>query len=1191
MSLSFIHLRSHTQYSLGESSLTIKKLVDLVQKYNMPALAITDSSNMFGVREFSKYMIEKGIKPLIGMEVTVTFQINEFKENSINSMNTYGNASPNNNSIAAPVVLLAKNIGGYLNLLKLHQKIYSNRKINNRLSVDLSTLCNCSSNLILLSGGNLGFLGQVLLRKNDTLKKNVLDKLKNSFSEDFYIELNRFSNKEEIYLEDEFLEIAKNNNVPIVATGNPFFSYKEDFEANDILMCIGQGVTVNDIDRNILSEEQYFKSQEEMKELFSDLPEALENTIKIAKKCNFAVEDAVPSLPFYAKDIDEIALLTKNAQQGLNSKLEQYLTFIQKENPLSKEEIDNIKIEYSNRLAFEINVIAKMNFAGYFLIVADFINWAKSNNIPVGPGRGSGAGSLVAWALNITGINPMKFGLFFERFLNPERISMPDFDIDFCQKRRDEVINYVVNKYGNDKVAQIITFGSLQTRAALRDVGRVLGIPYASVDKICKRIPHSTPSNPVTISKVLKEEKELSKDVDKYYMVNNLFSIALKLENLYRNTSTHAAGIVISLKPLVEVVPLYQDDNLDNNLPAVGFSMKYVEEVGLVKFDFLGLKTLTVIQETVKRIKEGQGVTVEIEAIPLYNEQEITNLLASGKTLGIFQLESLGMRDVLMQLKPDKIEDIIAIISLYRPGPMENIPVYINRKHGKEKVVNLHPLMDDILKETFGIMIYQEQVMQIAQKLAGYSLGEADLLRRAMGKKQSEEMAMQKNKFLEGALKNNIDSQLASKIFEQMAKFAGYGFNKSHAAAYAFISWQTAYLKAHYPADFIAESMTYDMQDVEKLSILMQDAKDFNIQVIPPDINYADPIFVSFKDKNGSLFIRYSILAAKGTSKNLIEKVKEELSKNGKFKSIEDFLKRIPNNYLNKKQIEALIKSGSFDSLDSNRGKLLQQIETLVDFNSAFFKQKNSNQVSLFDNLNVEDSIKLKLQEIEDMPVMEKLVEEASVLGFFISGHPLSNAEKHFSEINVVSYSNLIAEQMPNATIAVVILKIKISKTRNNDRYMTLSCSDVTSNFNIILFGKSFYKFGNKVQEKGVYKIQVSNKFDGTEAKLFVENLQDFNLATELSKAKRKNNNTNKDKVKAQPKSIALEIVVSSNKYLLSELKSIIESSIKGDTSLILKIRFENGSTQELKLENKVSCTESFISSIEKIAKVNYIQT
>lgn len=1186
MSLSFIHLRVHTQFSLGESSLTVKKLVDLVKKYRMPALAITDTNNMFGVREFSKYMIENGIKPIIGMEITVTFKINDSKEKSIN--NNYGNANSLKNNIEGPVVLLAKNYEGYLNLLQLHQKIYSNRKNNSSLSVDLETLCSLGDNLILLSGGNVGFLGQVLLFKDNILTNNIIDKLKNNFSEEFYIELNRFSNKEEIFLESEFLEIAKNNNLPIVATGNPFFSNKEDFEANDILMCIGAGVTVNETDRTILSEEQYFKSQEEMEDLFRDLPEALENTIKIAKKCNFLVESAPPSLPVYAKDIDEVALLTKKAQEGLNNKLNQYLNLIQNKNKLSKEEIDKIKIEYKNRLDFEISIIAKMNFSGYFLIVADFINWAKDNNIPVGPGRGSGAGSLVAWALNITGINPLQFGLFFERFLNPERISMPDFDIDFCQQRRDEVINYVVNKYGTDKVAQIITFGSLQTRAALRDVGRALGIAYASVDKICKRIPHSTPSNPITLSRVLKEEKELSKDVDKYYMLNNLFTIALKLESLYRNTSTHAAGIVISLKPLVEVVPLYQDDSVNSNLPAVGFSMKYVEEVGLVKFDFLGLKTLTVIQETVKRIKKTQQVSIDIEAIPLYNEEAIKNLLASGKTLGIFQLESLGMRDVLMQLKPDKIEDIIAIISLYRPGPMENIPVYINRKHGKEEVVNLHPLMDDILQETFGIMIYQEQVMQIAQKLAGYSLGEADLLRRAMGKKQPEEMAMQKNKFLEGALKNSINNQLASKIFEQMAKFAGYGFNKSHAAAYAFISWQTAYLKAHFPADFIAESMTYDMQDVEKLSILMQDAKDFNIKVLPPDINYADPVFVSFKDQNNNLFIRYSILAAKGTSKNLIEKVKEELEKNGKFNSLEDFLKRIPNNYLNKKQIEALIKSGSLDSLESNRGKLLKQIETLVEFNSGFFKQKNSSQVSLFDSLSIEDNMKLQLQEIEDMPVMEKLVEEASVLGFFISGHPLANAENYFSELNIVTYANLMSQEMPNATIAVVILKIKVSKTRNNDRYMTLSCSDVTSNFNIILFGKSFYKFGSKVQEKGVYKIQISTKFDGTEAKLFVENLQDFNLTVELNKAKRKKNSSCKDKL--QDKSIALEIESSSNKEQLLNIKTIIDNSTKGDTSVILKIMFENNNFKKLKLDNKVSCTEGFITLIEEIAKVNYVK-
>ncbi|KAL0263878.1 UNVERIFIED_CONTAM: hypothetical protein PYX00_011179 [Menopon gallinae] len=712
-----------------------------------------------------------------------------------------------------------------------------------------------------------------------------------------------------------------------------------------------------------------------MVSLFSDLPEALENTVKIAQKCNFMVESSPPSLPCYQEGIDEVLVLKQQAEDGLKAKLSNYISTLKQEKDLTPDEVSSLEKEYFNRLNFEINVISNMKFAGYFLIVADFINWAKKNDIPVGPGRGSGAGSLVAWALNITEINPLQFGLFFERFLNPERISMPDFDIDFCQQRRDEVINYVVNKYGNDRVAQIITFGSLQTRGALRDVGRALGLPYASVDKVCKRIPYGSPSSPITISKVIKEEKELSEDIKKYYALNYLFAIALKLENLYRNTSTHAAGIVISLKPLVEVLPLYQDDSDSTALPVVGFSMKYAEEVGLVKFDFLGLKTLTVIRGAVKRIKEVQGIDLNIANIPLKNVKPLTELLASGKTLGIFQLESLGMRDVLVQLKPDKIEDIIAIISLYRPGPMENIPVYINRKHGKESVETFHPLMDDILKETFGIMIYQEQVMQIAQKLAGYTLGQADLLRRAMGKKMPKEMEEQKSRFLEGALAHNsINEHLATLIFDQMAKFAGYGFNKSHAAAYAYISWQTAYLKAFYPAEFIAESMTYDMSDVDKIAILIEDAKEFNIKVLPPDINYADSTFVPFKNNEGELYIRYSILAVKGTSKNLVEKVKQEIADNGKFTSIEDFLKRIPNTYINKKQLEALIKSGSLDSLDSNRGKLLKQIETLLDFNHRVFKGENIEQASFFEDLNLGNTESLSLKELEDLPIMEKLV-------------------------------------------------------------------------------------------------------------------------------------------------------------------------------------------------------------------------
>lgn len=1115
MPSSFYHLRMHSSYSLGQSSLKVQDVIDLALANQMNAIALTDVNNMFGAKEFSYLAASKGVKPIIGMELSVALPKELLDLSVIN-----GTSSRTNSELLrkealrnhAPVVLLAKSQKGYKNLLKLHKELFFNSTdLRMGPSVSFASVLKYSEDIVLLSGGNLGLLGQVMLREQDGLTENIVLTLKQAFGNNFFIELNRFPNQYGIYQEDNFLTLAQKYEVPVVATANTYFKSPKEHHATDILTCIGGGHECSSFSREFLSKEQYFTSSEQMQSLFADLPEALSNTKHIIKICNFLVEGKDPTLPSFPAEEGEVALLQKLARKGLEERLKTHFSSLQTERELSAEQEQQIRREYEDRLDYELSIIIKMNFAGYFLIVADFINWSLRNDIPVGPGRGSGAGSLVAWALGITGINPIRFGLFFERFLNPERISMPDFDIDLCQRGRGEVINYVLNKYGADKVAQIITFGSMQARGVLRDVGRVLGVPYSEIDKLCKRIPYGANGSNTPLKEILKEDPSLKEEVDRYYTLNELFNTASQLENLYKNISTHAAGVIISSEPLDEVVPLYKDSSSPGSLPAVGFSMKHAEAVGLVKFDFLGLKTLTVIKDTVNLIKRTRGLEVDLNSIPTHNESAIKELLSSGRTLGIFQVESSGMKEVLLQLCPDNIEDIIAIISLYRPGPMGNIPDYIKRKHGKAAVPSMHPMIDDILAETFGIMIYQEQVMQIAQRLANYTLGEADLLRRAMGKKQPQEMADQKSKFLSGAKQNGIEASLAEEIFEQMAKFAGYGFNKSHAAAYAFVSWQTAYLKAHYSAEFIAVAMKHELSDSEKLLAFIEEAKDFDIKVLPPEINRGSADFVPVlpigkaseecTSEVGPV-IHYSLQALKGASQTLVEHIAGLIKEGGPFKSLEDFLERVDSNHLTKRQLEVLIKSSALDSLEPNRGKLLANIQAMLDYNSLCSKNREASaQVSLFDTLGDAGAVcSLKLEPASDISNMEKLLQEAEVVGFFLSGHPLKELGPYLEEKNVSTYSEVLQEKLHKATLAVVILKAKVVKNRRGVRYINLQCSDTESSFVTSVFGKSFEKFKDTIREGEMYLMHTTSKFDGTDCRLFLDQVKLINKEKVLKK-------------------------------------------------------------------------------------------
>ncbi|NBX52996.1 MAG: DNA polymerase III subunit alpha [Proteobacteria bacterium] len=817
----FIALRNHTTYSLCKGAIKIPDLIEKAKSLKMPALAIMDSQNLFGALEFSMACKKAGIQPILGSEMLVDFGLQDTKN--------FSNLDFENNLCKTP--LIAINDEGYRNLMFLVSESYLLRKNGISPHIDFELLKQKSAGIIFLSGGVEGIIGKLLLAEQQKQIDKILPEINQFFEKRFYIEISRHGTKNEDLLEPKFIDLAQKNNIPLVATNNVYFLTKEMHEAQDILSCIYEGHTQAEENRHKNSPEQYFKNYQEFLELFADLPEAIENTINIAKRCHTMAFERPPTLPKFSNevDFDEAKELKNQSFEGLKNRLKQ--KFKIEETPQDEQ----LKIEkiYFERLEYELAIIIKMNFSGYFLIVSDFIKWSKNNEIPVGPGRGSGAGSIVAWALQITDLDPIRFGLLFERFLNPDRVSMPDFDIDFCQSRRDEVIDYVQKKYGTDYVAQIITFGKLQARAVLKDVGRVLQMPYSQVDRICKLIPFNA-IEAVTLEKAIEMDKDLQQAIKDDPQVNKLVDIGLKLEGLNRHASTHAAGVVIGNKPLREICALYNDEG--STMPAVGYSMKYAESAGLVKFDFLGLKTLTTILETVKLIEKNRGIKIDIANLRL-DDKTTFEMLASGDSIGVFQIESSGMRSVLRQMKADKIEDIIALISLYRPGPMDNIPTYIRRKHGDEKIAYPHPLLEPVLKETYGVIVYQEQVMEIAKILAGYSLGGADLLRRAMGKKIKEEMDKQREIFVSGAKNNNISEEQANEIFDLVDKFAGYGFNKSHAAAYAMISYQTAYLKAHFLPEFLTASINLEIDNTDKINIFLQVAKSHKIPVLPPDIN------------------------------------------------------------------------------------------------------------------------------------------------------------------------------------------------------------------------------------------------------------------------------------------------------------------------------------------------------------------
>ena len=1033
----FIHLRTHTEYSLLEGAIPVKKLPDLVAGMDMPAVAVTDTNNMFCALEFSEGASRAGVQPIVGCQIDVT----------------YIEAEPGKRpERPAPIVLLAQSERGYMNLMKLNSCAYLDAA-GQLPQVTVEELAAHAEGLICLSGGPDGPVGRLLQQGQRPKAEALVDRLAVIYPDRLYVELQRHPvdgglPEAERLSERGHIEMAYAKGLPLVATNDAYFPKPEIYEAHDALICIAEGAYVDQQEpRRRLTAQHYLKSPQEMVTLFADLPEAVENTVEIAKRCAFKAYKRDPILPRFADD--EVAELRRQAQEGLKARL----AVIPHAAPVE---------DYEKRLEFELGIIEGMGFPGYFLIVADFIKWAKDNAIPVGPGRGSGAGSLVAYALLITDLDPLRYSLLFERFLNPERVSMPDFDIDFCMDRREEVIRYVQDRYGRDKVGQIITFGALLSKAAVRDVGRVLQMPYGQVDRLSKMIPVEG-VKPVSIEKALADEPRLREEAKAEEVVDRLLTYAQQVEGLLRNASTHAAGVVIGDRSLDELVPLYQDPRSD--MPATQFNMKWVEQAGLVKFDFLGLKTLTVIQNAVDLIRKAgrplniaadgttlydppEGFAYDIGAIPL-DDRKSYDLYSAAKTIAVFQVESSGMMDALKRMKPTTIEDIVALVALYRPGPMENIPTYCDVKNGKKELESIHPSIDYILEETQGIIVYQEQVMQIAQVMAGYSLGGADLLRRAMGKKIKEAMDAERPKFEAGAKANGIEPRKAREVFDLLEKFANYGFNKSHAAAYAVVSYQTAWLKANHPVEFMAGVMNCDIHLTDKLGVYFQEVKKgLGIDYIPPCVNRSEATF-DVRDQK--------LVYALGALKNVgVEAMKLIVDGRGEkpFVNLFDFARRCDLKRIGKRSLEMLARAGAFDVLDPNRRRVLQSLDALTGYSAAVHDQKSSNQVSLFGEAG-DDLPEPRLIGGEDWLPAERLAEEFKAIGFYLSGHPLDDYMGPLRRQQVMTLDDVTARAERGAAIvkmAGTVAGRQERKSARGNRFAFVQLSDPTGQYEVTMF-------------------------------------------------------------------------------------------------------------------------------------------
>ncbi len=1065
----FVHLRVHTEYSLLEGAVPLQSLPGLAAKAGMPAVAITDTNNLFGALEFSEYAAKAGVQPIVGCQMALGYLAPEPGKR----------AEP-----PAAVVLLAQSEGGYRNLMKLNSCAYLEAR-GEVAQISLEELGSHAEGLICLTGGADGPVGRLIRAGQGARAEALVQALAAAFPGRLYVELQRHPGEDglpqaESATERAFVEMAYAMDLPLVATNDVHFPKPDFYEAHDALLCIADGAYVDQQGaRRRLTPQHYFKSEREMATLFADLPEALENTVEIARRCAFRAFKRDPILPKFADD--EVAELRRQSVEGLKARL----AVIPHAAPVA---------DYEARLEFELGIIERMGFPGYFLIVADFIGWAKDNGIPVGPGRGSGAGSLVAYSLLVTDLDPLRYSLLFERFLNPERVSMPDFDIDFCMDRREEVIRYVQGKYGRDRVGQIITFGAMLSKAAVRDMGRVLQMPYGQVDRISKMIPVEG-VKPVSIQKALADEPRLREEAKNEEVVARLLDYAGQVEGLLRNASTHAAGVVIGDRPLDELVPLYRDPRSD--MPATQFNMKWVEAAGLVKFDFLGLKTLTVIANAVALIRaagrplnvtaEGvelytppAGFEYDIGAIPLDDEKSYA-LYSAARTVAVFQVESSGMMDALKRMKPTCIEDIVALVALYRPGPMENIPAYCEVKNGLKPLESIHPSIDHILSETQGIIVYQEQVMEIAQVMAGYSLGGADLLRRAMGKKIAEEMSKERPKFEAGAKANGVDAKKARDVFDLLEKFANYGFNKSHAAAYAVVSYQTAWLKANHPVEFMAGVMNCDIHLTDKLGVYFQEVKKgLGLSYVPPCVNRSQ---ATFSVAEGRLV--YALGALKNVGVDAMKLIVEGRGERP-FVSVFDLARRVDLKRVGKRPLEMLARAGGFDQLDGNRHRILTSLDGLVAYSGAIHEQKSSSQVSLFGEAG-DDLPEPRLAGLPDWAPAERLAEEFKAIGFYLSGHPLDDYRAALKRKGILTLDEVTERAAQGAFIgrmAGTVLGRQERKSARGNRFAFAQLSDPTGQYEVTLFSDTLEAARDHLVAGGRVVVQVEATMEADQLKL-----------------------------------------------------------------------------------------------------------
>lgn len=1102
----FVHLHIHSEYSLLDGANRIKELPKVAKELGMDAIAITDHGVMYGAIEFYKACKEEGIKPIIGCEVYVAPRTRFDKEAGID--NKYNH-----------LILLAKNNNGYKNLSKL-VSIGFTEGYYYKPRIDLETLEKYHEDLICCSACLAGSIPQAILNGNMEKAEETAMWYKNLFGEDYYLEIQTNTLKEQSLVNQKLVELSRKLNIPLVATNDAHYTRKEDAYNHEVLLCIQTGKKMSDVDRmRFATDDFYIKSPEEVKEFFPNLPEALENTVKIAEKCNVEFEFGHTILPNYEvpKEFStHYDYFKKLCDDGIKIRYG-----------------ENTPKEILERMEYEISVIKKMGYVDYFLIVWDFINWAKSQGIPVGPGRGSGAGSIVAYAIGITDIDPIKYNLLFERFLNPERISMPDFDVDFCYERRQEVIDYVARKYGRDHVSQIITFGTMSARMVIRDVGRALDFPYSETDKLAKMVPFALH---ITIKKAMEQNRELKELYENNEEVHKLLDVAMGLEGMPRQASTHACGVVITKDPVDTYVPLYVNDGAISTQ----YTMTILEQLGLLKMDFLGLRTLTVIQDAINLVKQNRGIDVKFDSN--MNDSKVYKLWGDGKTIGIFQFESAGMTNFMKELKPDSLEDIIAGVSLYRPGPMDQIPRYIKNKLNPEHAEYTHPALEPILKVTYGCMVYQEQVMQIVRDLAGYSLGRADLVRRAMGKKKLDIMAKEREIFIHGqedengnivvpgCVRNGIDEKSANKIFDEMAEFAKYAFNKSHAAAYAVVSYRTAYLKAYYPEEFMAATLNSYLGNLDKVPIYVDECRRMNIEILKPDVNKS---FTKFTVDNSK--IRFGLGSIKNVGIAVVDSIVRERQQNGEYKSFTDFCERVQDEAVNKKCIESLIKAGAFDEFGQTRSTLLASFESIIDTIQNSARRSFKGQVTMFDLDAMEsddkEELKYSFTELKEYEDKDLLSMEKEMLGIYISGHPLEKIREQIIKATNIDTMKMkeIKEELDstgsttkykdgqNVKYAGIISSVKKKYTKSNKLMAFVTIEDLYGSAEIIVFESVYQNAANLLTVDSIVLVEgrLSIRED-EDVKIVARAIKELSNETEKQKILRINITDLEEKEKAK---------------------------------------------------------------------------